>query len=467
MLLRDLPPLLREEPGFASVLGRSSAVLAVPEPARALTIAGLATLLVPAPDRGGRAHHRRRRPAGQRPAHLPRARRRRHLPGLGDAARSSGCRPSVETMGRRLRTMWRLPRPRAGATRARRPGAGARAAARAPRRGRRARGGASPASSATATSWSRELVAAGYRREEVVEHRGEVAVRGSIVDVYPSTADRPVRIDLWGDEVDRLTEFSVADQRSTDDLARVEIFGCRELLPTDEVRERAERLIALEPWGREQWERLAQGQTFDGMESWLPWLTEGEHVLFDLVGPGRAGAPARAPPHARPGRRPAGRGGRPGRHPRQDVGRHRGGRGRRLPAPAPPLRPAADPHRRAGLDRHHRARRAPTSPPSPRWGSRRRPATPSASCASSPSWPATGTGSSWPPTARARPPGCGRCSPATASRPTIDVSAPRAGLHPARHQAGRARRARPHRSPARPPRRPAARVATPRGSSTT
>ena len=44
MLLRDLPPLLREEPGFASVLGRSSAVLAVPEPARALTIAGLATL---------------------------------------------------------------------------------------------------------------------------------------------------------------------------------------------------------------------------------------------------------------------------------------------------------------------------------------------------------------------------------------------------------------------------------------
>jgi transcription-repair coupling factor (superfamily II helicase) len=127
-------------------------------------------------------------------------------------------------------------------------------------------------------------VGAGYRREEIVEHRGEVAVRGSIVDVFPSTADRPVRIDLWGDEVDRLTEFSVADQRSTDDLPRVEIFGCRELLPTEEVRARAERLVALEPWGREQWERLSQGQTFDGMESWLPWLTQGEHVLFDLVG---------------------------------------------------------------------------------------------------------------------------------------------------------------------------------------
>ena len=117
-----------------------------------------------------------------------------------------------------------------------------------------------------------------------MEHRGEVAVRGSIVDVFPSTADAPVRIDLWGDEVDRLTEFSVSDQRSTVDLAEVEIFPCRELLPTDEVRERAEALIAAQPWGREQWERLSQGLTFDGMESWLPWLTEGEHTLFDLLG---------------------------------------------------------------------------------------------------------------------------------------------------------------------------------------
>ena len=131
------------------------------------------------------------------------------------------------------------------------------------------------------------LVAVGYRREFQVEHRGELAVRGSIVDVYPSTADAPVRIDLWGDEVDRLTEFSPADQRATRDLAEVEIFACRELLPTAEVRARAEALVATQPWGREQWERLAEGQTFDGMESWLPWLVDdGDDlaaVLFDLV----------------------------------------------------------------------------------------------------------------------------------------------------------------------------------------
>ena len=133
------------------------------------------------------------------------------------------------------------------------------------------------------------LVRDGYRREYQVEHRGEVAVRGSIVDVFPSTADAPIRIDLWGDEVDRLGEFSVADQRTTIDRSEVEIFPCRELLPTDEVRERAAALIASQPWGREQWERLAEGQTFDGMESWLPWLVDDEgeganqQVLFDML----------------------------------------------------------------------------------------------------------------------------------------------------------------------------------------
>src|SRR4051812_17774021 len=141
-----------------------------------------------------------------------------------------------------------------------------------------------PGETLDSTELVARLTAAGYRREYQVEHRGEVAVRGSIVDVFPSTADAPVRIDLWGDEVDRLSEFSVADQRSTADIKCAELFPCRELLPTEEVRERAARLVAKEPWGREQWERLAEGVMFDGMESWLPWLTEGEHALFDLLG---------------------------------------------------------------------------------------------------------------------------------------------------------------------------------------
>ncbi|MGI9029102.1 MAG: transcription-repair coupling factor, partial [Ilumatobacteraceae bacterium] len=131
------------------------------------------------------------------------------------------------------------------------------------------------------------LVQFGYRREELVEHRGEFARRGAIVDVFPSTADAPVRIDLWGDEVDRRTRCGVNDQRSTGDLAEVDIVAAREVIPSEDVRARTRRLVATEPWGREQWERLAEGALFDGMESWLPWLVDGEQLLTDVL-PDRA-----------------------------------------------------------------------------------------------------------------------------------------------------------------------------------
>jgi transcription-repair coupling factor (superfamily II helicase) len=127
------------------------------------------------------------------------------------------------------------------------------------------------------------LVAMGYRREYQVEHVGEVAVRGGIVDIYPSTSEFPVRIDLWGDEVDRLTSFDPGDQRSLSVLERAEIFGCRELVPTEAVRERAHRLVSEESWGRAHWDRLADGQWFDGMESWLPWLIENPVLLPDVL----------------------------------------------------------------------------------------------------------------------------------------------------------------------------------------
>ena len=191
--------------------------------------------------------------------------------------------PAVETMGRRLEVMWRV----TGA--ASRPTvivAGIRALLQ-----RLGPGAESIApiiidrgAVVDPDELAVRLVAAGYRREELVEHRGEFARRGAIVDVYPSTADHPIRIDLWGDEVDRLTAFGVNDQRSTHDLEHVEIFPARELTPDDAVRSRAAALVATEPWGREHWERLAEGHHFDGMESWLPWLTDQDLLLTDLVG---------------------------------------------------------------------------------------------------------------------------------------------------------------------------------------
>ncbi len=283
MTLRDLPPLLRNHPSLPGLVGRSQATVAVPEAARAFTVAGLAHLsgrhpiVVAVPTT----------PDAERLAADLRA-------FLGDGAAEvfpawetlpfERVSPGVETMGQRLRTLWRLRTPE-----------------RAPRvivapvRALLQRLGPHVADVEPVVVTVGDvvdplelvalLVGIGYRKEYVVEHRGEVARRGSIVDVFPSTADAPVRIDLWGDDVDRLTRFSVTDQRSTDPLECVELFGCREVLPTDDVRARAAALVGAEPWGREQWERLAEGMTFDGMESWLPWLTAEEHTLLDFVGP--------------------------------------------------------------------------------------------------------------------------------------------------------------------------------------
>ncbi|MGH9164263.1 MAG: transcription-repair coupling factor [Acidimicrobiales bacterium] len=283
MSLRTLPELVACEPALTALAGRRHATLAVPEPARAVVVAGLAqasdrhpvvVALPTATDAERLAHDLRAFLGDDQVDTFP----------AWETLPFERMSPSVETMGRRLRAMWRLQRPD------RMPRVlVAPVKALIQRLGPHVEDAepvvVRPGDSLDAADVVARLVGAGYRREYQVEHRGEVAVRGSIVDVYPSTADAPVRIDLWGDEVDRLTEFSTADQRSTTDLDHVEIFGCRELRPTPEVRQRAARLVAAEPWGRDQWERLAEGLVFDGMESWLPWLTEGEHVLADLIGP--------------------------------------------------------------------------------------------------------------------------------------------------------------------------------------
>ncbi|HUY87011.1 MAG TPA: transcription-repair coupling factor, partial [Acidimicrobiales bacterium] len=129
------------------------------------------------------------------------------------------------------------------------------------------------------------LVEMGYRREFQVEHRGEVARRGSIVDVFPSTGPHAFRADFFGDEIDRLTIMDVNDQRSLHPAHSVVIHACRELLPSEGIKKKAAALIGEAGWGKERWERFAQGMVFDGMESWLPWLMDDEHLLADMLPP--------------------------------------------------------------------------------------------------------------------------------------------------------------------------------------
>ncbi len=82
------------------------------------------------------------------------------------------------------------------------------------------------------------LVAAAYTRVDMVERRGEFAVRGGIVDVFAPTDPHPIRLEFFGDEVESLRRFSVADQRSLAEVDRLWAPPCRELLLTEEVRRR-------------------------------------------------------------------------------------------------------------------------------------------------------------------------------------------------------------------------------------
>ncbi len=128
------------------------------------------------------------------------------------------------------------------------------------------------------------LVSLGYRREYQVEHRGEVAIRGGIVDVFPCLGSWPVRIDFYGDEIDRITNFSANDQRSIHNLLNLRIYSARELIPTERIKKRAEQLIDTQTWGAKRWEMISEGILFDGMESWLPWLVETPTLISDLIG---------------------------------------------------------------------------------------------------------------------------------------------------------------------------------------
>ena len=90
---------------------------------------------------------------------------------------------------------------------------------------------------------ARDLVAAGYERVDQVEDRGQFAIRGGLLDVFPATEDRAVRVDLFGDEIESLRWFSTFTQRSLGDAEQVEVAPAAEL--AEEHRELAE-IAALE-----------------------------------------------------------------------------------------------------------------------------------------------------------------------------------------------------------------------------
>ncbi|MEW5625883.1 transcription-repair coupling factor [Streptomyces hydrogenans] len=128
------------------------------------------------------------------------------------------------------------------------------------------------------------LAAAAYARVELVEKRGEFAVRGGILDVFPPTEEHPLRVEFWGDDVEEIRYFKVADQRSLE-VAEHGLWAppCRELLLTDEVRGRAAALAEEHPELGEMLNKIAEGIAVEGMESLAPVLVDDMELLLDVL----------------------------------------------------------------------------------------------------------------------------------------------------------------------------------------
>jgi transcription-repair coupling factor (superfamily II helicase) len=138
------------------------------------------------------------------------------------------------------------------------------------------------------TAVTRALVAAAYTRVDLVERRGEFCVRGGIIDIFPPTLEHPVRVDFFGDTVEEIRPFAVADQRSFDEtMPEVTATPCRELLISEDVKARAAVLAAryagAEGTLGELFERIAAGHAVDGMEALAPVLVDGMELLVDVM----------------------------------------------------------------------------------------------------------------------------------------------------------------------------------------
>ncbi|MEV4900692.1 transcription-repair coupling factor [Citricoccus sp. NPDC055426] len=135
------------------------------------------------------------------------------------------------------------------------------------------------------------LSEAAYSRVDMVSRRGEYAVRGGLLDVFPPTESHPLRIEFFGDEVEQMRYFSVADQRSLEDTSQdgsghpgtLYAPPCRELLLTDSVRRRAKELMPTLPGAVDMLERIGEGIAVEGMESLAPILADGMVPLVDLL----------------------------------------------------------------------------------------------------------------------------------------------------------------------------------------
>ena len=123
-----------------------------------------------------------------------------------------------------------------------------------------------------------------YTRTDLVEKRGEFAVRGGIIDLFLPLSEHPVRIDFFGDEIEEMSFFDVSSQRTTSPVVgKLSVLPCRELLLTHAIRARAEAAKEKYPAALEILDRIAQGIITEGMESLIPILIEETETILQRM----------------------------------------------------------------------------------------------------------------------------------------------------------------------------------------
>lgn len=153
------------------------------------------------------------------------------------------------------------------------------------------------------------LVEGGYRRVDAIESPGEVAVRGGIVDIYPPGGAAPVRLDFFGDEIERIFEIDLGTQASDRKLDAVELIAVAleaalgdaktgagvqplaDLLPKNTVTVLAEMSEIVEQ-ARAYWDRVRDGRGVYGPPATLSALAKHSRAVFELHAFGSAGGAA-------------------------------------------------------------------------------------------------------------------------------------------------------------------------------
>jgi transcription-repair coupling factor (superfamily II helicase) len=129
-----------------------------------------------------------------------------------------------------------------------------------------------------------KLVEIAYQRVDMVTKRGEFAVRGGILDIFPTTSSHAIRLEFFGDELEQMREFSVADQRSLDGRPQeLTVYPAREIIITPQVALRAREMEHEFPNLSTMLAKIGQGIPVDGMESLAPALVDSLGQISDYL----------------------------------------------------------------------------------------------------------------------------------------------------------------------------------------